>query len=174
MANPETARLRLQQTTHHLLGTPLAIPNNLSIVHGPSEPALINLTLGELLDEQCEIRGNKECLVVPWTGARWTFADLQEQSKKLAKAMLALGLRAGDRVGILAGNCEEYVAVFFAAGYLGCILVVLNSTYTADEAQFALNHSGESLAFDQPIIPVLTLFLRMQGFVCRRKVRPSR
>ena len=156
MANPETARLRLQQTTYHLLGTSLVTSNNLSVVHGPSEPALVNLTLGELLDEQCNIRGDKECLVVPWTGARWTFADLQKHSKKLAKAMLALGLRAGDRVGILAGNCEEYVAVFFAAGYLGCILVVLNSTYTADEAKFALDHSGESLALDNGIIPVLT------------------
>lgn len=174
MANPETARLRLQQTTDHLLGRQQHISGNLSIVHGPSEPELINLTLGELLDEQCEIRGDKECLVVPWTGARWTFSDLQEHSKKLAKAMLALGLRAGDRVGILGGNCEEYVAVFFAAGYLGCILVVLNSTYTADEALFALNHSGECLALNHGIIPVLTLFLRMQGFVRRRKLRPSR
>ena len=174
MANPETACLRLQQTTHHLLGTPPVISGNLSIVHGPSEPALINLTLGELLDEQCEIRGDRECLIVPWTGARWTFADLQEHSKKLAKAMLALGLRAGDRVGILAGNCEEYVAVFFAAGYLGCILMVLTSTYTADEAQFALKHSGESLALNHHIIPALTLSLRMQGFVRRRKIRPSR
>lgn len=144
MANSETSAVqRLRQTTHHVLGTPPVSFSNLSLVHGPLEPALVDLTLGELLDEQCEIRGDKECLVVPWTGARWTYADLQERSRKLAKAMLALGVRSGDRVGILAGNCEEYVAVFFAAGYVGCILVVLNSTYTAEEAQFALDHSGK-------------------------------
>lgn len=142
MANSAAILQRLQQTRHHLLGIPPVEFNNLSIVHGPSEPALVDLTLGELLDEQSEIRGDKECLVVPWTGARWTYRDLQGHSKKLAKAMLALGVRQGDRVGILAGNCEEYVAVFFAAGYIGCILVVLNSTYTAEEARYALNHSG--------------------------------
>jgi len=145
MASSAASLQRLQQTRHHLLGTPPVEFNNLSIVHGPSEPALVDLTLGELLDEQNEIRGDKECLVVPWTGARWTYRDLQERSKNLAKAMLALGVRQGDRVGILAGNCEEYVAVFFAAGYIGCILVVLNSTYTAEEARYALNHSGKYL-----------------------------
>ncbi len=156
MANPETALQRLRQTTHHLLGTPLVNSSNLSLVHGALEPALIDSTLGELLDEQCQIRGDKECLVVPWTGARWTYADLQERSKKSAKAMLALGVRGGDRVGILAGNCEEYVAVFFAAGYIGCVLVVLNSTYTADEAQYALNHSGKSLELNNCELFVLT------------------
>ncbi|KFX95684.1 hypothetical protein O988_05693 [Pseudogymnoascus sp. VKM F-3808] len=138
---------RLQQTTHHL-DTPAA-PTTLSIVHGGAEPALVDLTLGSLLDLQASLRGDKECLVVPWTGARWTYSDLQQRSRSLAKAMLALGIRAGDRVGILAGNCEEYVAVFFAAGYLGVVLVVLNSTYTAVEAQYALDHSGVKLLFTQ-------------------------
>jgi acyl-CoA synthetase (AMP-forming)/AMP-acid ligase II len=139
----ESAVLRLQQTTHHITNTPPKDFHNLSIVHGPSEPALVSITLGELLDEQCLIRPNKECIVIPWTGARWTFQDLQVQSKKLARAMLSLGVQAGDRVGILSGNCEEYAAVFFAAGYVGAILVVLNSTYTASEARYALNHSGK-------------------------------
>jgi non-ribosomal peptide synthetase component E (peptide arylation enzyme) len=147
MSASNTTLRRLQQTTRHVQGHVPVERGKLSIVQGCSEPALVDLSLGELLDEQCEIRGNKECLVVPWTGARWTYSDLQERSKNLAKAMLALGVRGGDRVGILASNCEEYVAVFFAAGYIGCVLVVLNSTYTAVEAQYALHHSGKLLEY---------------------------
>ncbi|KAH6721642.1 putative long-chain-fatty-acid-CoA ligase [Leptodontidium sp. MPI-SDFR-AT-0119] len=139
--------LRLQQTKHHLAGTSAEGSNDLSIVHGELEPPLRDLTLGSLLDEQCEIRGDKECLVVAHTGVRWTFSELQRQSRTLAKGMLALGLKRGDRIGILASNCEEYVATFFAAGYLGCILVVLNATYTAEEALHALEHSGCKLLF---------------------------
>lgn len=141
MATAEIPLRRLQQTTNHFLGT-APQRSNLSIVHGESQPELVPLTLGSLLDEQCNIRGSKECLVVPWTGARWTYRELQKRSKVLAKGMLALGMHAGDRIGILASNCEEFVAVFFAAGYLGCILVVLNGTSTASEAQFAMKHSG--------------------------------
>jgi acyl-CoA synthetase (AMP-forming)/AMP-acid ligase II len=142
MATQESPLQRLKQTTHHLLGrTPPQ--DNLSIVHGESEPCLVPLTLGDLLDEQCEIRGTKECVIVPWTGARWTYGELQKRSKAIAKGLLAMGVRAGDRVGILASNCEEFVAIFFAAGYHGCILVVLNGTYTTEEARYAMDHSGK-------------------------------
>lgn len=143
MASLETSLRRLKQTQSHLQGTSFEDEKGLSILHGTTESPLVDQTLGELLDEQCEIRGDKECLIVPWTGARWTYSDLQTQSRILAKGMLTLGLQRGDRIGILAGNCEEYVAVFFAAGYIGCVLVVLNSTYTASEARHALRHSGK-------------------------------
>jgi acyl-CoA synthetase (AMP-forming)/AMP-acid ligase II len=143
MASLNIPQRRLEQTKQHLLGTSKPKPENLSIVHGTHEPALVEQTLGDLLDEQCASRGDRECLVVPWSGARWTYNKLQLEARTLAKAMLAFGVKRGDRVGILAGNCEEYVAVFFATGYLGCILVVLNSTYTATEAKYALNHSGK-------------------------------
>ena len=130
---------RLQQTKHHLSGTSTQeSESRLSIVHGELNPPLRDLTLGSLLDEQVSIRGEKECLVVAHTATRWTFSELQRQSRTLAKGMLALGLERGDRIGILASNCEEYVATFFAAGYIGGILVVLNATYTAEEALHAL------------------------------------
>jgi acyl-CoA synthetase (AMP-forming)/AMP-acid ligase II len=143
MATLDRSLHRLQQTTNHVDGTFTDPASNLSVVHGPSEPTLVNLTMGELLENQCEIHGDKECLVLPYTSTRWTYRHLQDQSHQLAKALLALGLKHGDRVGIMAGNCEEYVALFFATSYIGCILVVLNSTYTTMEAQNALRHSGK-------------------------------
>jgi acyl-CoA synthetase (AMP-forming)/AMP-acid ligase II len=54
-------------------------------------------------------------------------------------------VRPGDRIGILAENCAEYVAVFFSSGYVGATLVVLNNTYTVQEAKNALRHSGLQL-----------------------------
>ena len=114
-----------------------------SIVHGPSNPPLVTLTLGGLLDLQAQRYAEREALVVRWTGARWTYKELSEHSIKLAKMLLDVGIRPGDRVGIMAGNCEQYVAIVFAAARVGAILTVLNNTYTADEAVRAMRHTGK-------------------------------
>jgi len=114
-----------------------------SIVHGPSNPPLVTLTLGGLLDLQAQRHAAREALVVRWTGARWTYKELSSQSIKFAKMLLDVGIRPGDRVGIMAGNCEQYVSIVFAAARVGAILTVLNNTYTADEAVRAMRHTGE-------------------------------
>lgn len=144
MTTQEVAIRRLQQTRNHLKRTRSSSSKRLSIVHGPTEPALVDWTLANLLDEQCKIAGDRQCLIVPFSDTTWTFSELRQRARNLAKGLLALGLRRGDRIGILAGNCEEYATVFYSCGYIGAILVVLNSTYTAAEAKYALNHSGES------------------------------
>ncbi|KAL7626129.1 hypothetical protein AAE478_002899 [Parahypoxylon ruwenzoriense] len=134
---------------------PLApsIPNpqfqtqKLSYLEGPADPPLVDLTLGELLDLQCQHHGSQECIVTPWTGARWTYNELNQQSSQLARALLSLGIGVGDRVGIMAGNCEQYAAVFFAVTRIGAILVILNNTYTPTEAQYALKFSDCKVFF---------------------------
>lgn len=138
MAAPRSVH-RLQQTLSHVKP-----PSELqwSIVAGPTQPRLLDITLGELLTLQALQYGDYECLVFPWTGARWTYADLNDETDRVARGMLAMGIQKGDRIGIMAGNCEQYISVFFAAARVGAILVVLNNTYTPSELYYALNHSG--------------------------------
>ncbi|KAL7954656.1 acetyl-CoA synthetase-like protein [Trichoderma compactum] len=119
----------------------------LSLLHGPSDPPLVDLTLGELLELQTYQYGTKECLVIPWTGARWTYHQLNQQSSALAQSLLNMGIGIGDRVGIMAGNCEQYAAVFFAVAKIGAILVILNNTYTATEAKYGLTFSDCKVLF---------------------------
>ncbi|KAL2194098.1 hypothetical protein P885DRAFT_43804 [Corynascus similis CBS 632.67] len=116
-------------------------PRKPSILFGPTDPPLVDLTLGELLNLQCLHHGTREGLVIPWTGARWTYNELNHHSRLLAAALLEMGIGVGDRVGIMAGNCEQYAAVFFAATRIGAILVILNNTYTPTEAQYGLDFS---------------------------------
>ncbi|KAG5921584.1 hypothetical protein E4U42_005790 [Claviceps africana] len=122
-------------------------PQKLSYLQGPLEPPLVDLTLGELLEQQTCQYGTRECLVIPWTGARWTYNHLNQQSSLLAKALLQMGIRAGDRVGIMAGNCEQYAAVFFAVARIGAVLVILNNTYTATEAMYGIRFSNCRVLF---------------------------
>ena len=116
----------------------------LSIVHGSTDPSLVHMSLGELLTLQSLQYYDSECLVCPATGARWTYGLLEEESHQLARGLLALGVDRGDRVGVMAGNCEQYVALFFAAAKVGAILVVINNTYSTSELMFALGHTGIS------------------------------
>lgn len=119
----------------------------LSILQGPADPPLIDLTLGELLEFQSYQHGSKECIIMPWTGARWTYNKLNEESSALALSLLDLGVKAGDRVGIMAGNCEQYAAAFFAVAKIGAILVILNNTYTPSEAMYAIKFSDCKIVF---------------------------
>ncbi|KAI1265656.1 hypothetical protein F5Y18DRAFT_385212 [Xylariaceae sp. FL1019] len=120
---------------------------HISRLYGPVDPPLVDLTLGELLDLQCLQHGTQDCIVTPWTGARWTYNELNQQSSQLARALISIGIDVGDRVGIMAGNCEQYAAVFFAVARIGAILVILNNTYTPTEAQYALKFSDCKVFF---------------------------
>ncbi|PYH80935.1 acetyl-CoA synthetase-like protein [Aspergillus uvarum CBS 121591] len=69
-------------------------------------------TLGELIDLQEAEYGSKVAVVVPWQSVRLSYRQLGERSRVLAQAMLNMGLRPGDCVGIMAGNCYQYIEVF--------------------------------------------------------------
>ncbi|KAE8142434.1 hypothetical protein BDV38DRAFT_267717 [Aspergillus pseudotamarii] len=144
------ATRRLQQTLSHI--QPPRVTEQLSIVYGPTQPPLLDITLGELLALQSLQYGEHECLVFPWTGTRWTYSDLNDEADRLARGLLAMGIHKGDRIGIMAGNCEQYISVFFAAARAGAILVVLNNTYTPSELYYALEHTDCRLLFMTPHI----------------------
>ncbi|KAF2259740.1 acetyl-CoA synthetase-like protein [Lojkania enalia] len=138
---------RLNQTLLQI--DPYILPPypNLSIVSGPLDPPLLTITLSQLLEQQASLHPWRECLVIPWTGARWTYQKLWEQSNLLARALLKHGTRPKDRIGIMAGNCEQYVAVFFACAKVGAVCVTLNNTYTVREVENALKHTKCKLLF---------------------------
>jgi acyl-CoA synthetase (AMP-forming)/AMP-acid ligase II len=78
---------------------------------------------------------------IPWQNCRLSYRQLSERSKSLAKSMLEAGLQHGDCVGIMAGNCYQYIEVFLGAGRIGCPVVVLNNTYSPAELSNAASAS---------------------------------
>ena len=110
---------RVKQILSHLSLAPSA-PNTsttcpylgLSYHIGPTNVPLKHVTLSELLHEQAALNGENEALVSAWQGIRWTYRELDERSDELARSFWALGVRTGDRMAIMAGNCGEYVLVF--------------------------------------------------------------
>lgn len=119
----------------------------LAFVQGPNEPALWSITLGRLIDDQVARFRDHPAVIVPWQSVSLSYRQLQERSRIMARAMLAMGLRHGECVGIMAGNCSQYIEVFLGAARIGCPVVVLNNTYTPKELCNAVQTSGKSLPY---------------------------
>lgn len=114
-----------------------------SLLRGSTEPRLLDITLGQLLENQCEHYGNKVAVICPSSNSRTTYTQLQERSKATAKGLLSCGITRGDIVAVLAGNRIEYVDLLFATARIGAILAVINNSYTPSELENALRYSGK-------------------------------
>ena len=114
-------------------------------LHGPSPIPLLGETIGDNLRRTVERFGDRDALVVRSQNYRATYRQLWDSTTILARALLASGVRQGDRVGIWAPNRFEWVLTQFATARIGAILVNINPAYKAAELRYALVQSGTSL-----------------------------
>src|SRR4051794_23642047 len=113
-----------------------------SYAQGAASTPLLGGTIGASLERTVARHGDREALVVRHQQIRLTYSDLDEQVDRLANALLAAGLEKGDRLGIWAPNCAEWVLVQFASAKAGVILVNVNPAYRTSELEYALDQSG--------------------------------
>src|SRR5690606_27761972 len=94
-------------------------------------------TLGEVLASRDP---DKEALVT--RDKRLTYGHLSSLAKQAAGAMQAMGLKHGDHVGVLMGNDEKWLALFYGAALIGAVTVPVNTRFKAPEIDFCLKQSG--------------------------------
>ena len=109
---------------------------------GPTDPPLLEETIGAVLRRVAAAQGDREALVARHQGVRLSYAELDAESDRLARALLALGVEQGDRIGIWAPNCAEWVLTQFATARIGAVLVNVNPAYRTTELRYALAQSG--------------------------------
>ena len=78
---------------------------------------------------------------------RWTFSQTSERVNRLAHALAKLGIKKGDRVGMLQVNCNQYIEAYFAAAKLGAIFVPLNFRAKSDELSYMISSAEAELTF---------------------------
>ncbi|MDQ2740862.1 MAG: AMP-binding protein [Chloroflexota bacterium] len=117
---------------------------SLSYVSGTSDQPLIGSTIGDLFDRVAARLPEHEALVSRHQNLRYTYAQLREQTERMARALLALDLQQGDRIGIWAPNCAEWVITQFATPKIGAILVNINPAYRTSELEYVLRQAGVS------------------------------
>jgi fatty-acyl-CoA synthase/long-chain acyl-CoA synthetase len=88
-------------------------------------------TVGDLLVRSAHLYPDREALVLP--GSRYTFAELHDRARQVARGLVGLGVKPGDRVGLLAPNTVDYVEAFFGISLTGAVVVPLNARHKAAE-----------------------------------------
>ena len=116
--------------------------SKLSYVNGTGDTPLIYQTIGRMLDGAVSRWSEREALVVKHQDIRWNYQEFLHQVEDCAAGMLALGLGPGDRVGVWAPNCAEWIVAQFATAMSGLIQVTINPAYGLVELEYALNKVG--------------------------------
>ncbi len=114
----------------------------LSYAHGSGDTPLLGVTVGQLLDTAARRWPDNDALIVVDQGVRWNWRELRERAKHFATGLITLGLQPGDRVGMLAPNCAEWLVAQFGTAYAGLILVNINPAYRTPELEYALKKVG--------------------------------
>ncbi|MFZ0753532.1 MAG: AMP-binding protein [Trebonia sp.] len=110
-----------------------------------SDTPLLGDTIGENLDAAVRRFPDRPALIDVPAGRRWSYAELAADVDALALGLLAAGVTVGDRVGIWAPNCAEWVLTQYATAKIGAVLVNINPAYRTSELEFVLNQSGARL-----------------------------
>lgn len=116
-----------------------------SYAHGASSVPLLGEPVGDNLRRTVTRVPHQDALVVHDQGFRCTYSELWERVTELARALMSIGTKKGDRVGMWAPNRHEWVLMQFATARIGAILVNINPAYRAGELEYALNQSGASV-----------------------------
>lgn len=86
--------------------------------------------------------------VADGTEATWTYAELSARVSALAGGLVASkGLQPGERVGLIAKNCPEYLEILYACWHAGLVVVPINAKLHANEVAFILDHCSARICF---------------------------
>ena len=100
-----------------------------------------NSTIGDVLDRQAERFAERDALVNVETGERYTYAEFRDEVERVARGLMALGIRRGHHVGIWATNYSEWVLTQFATAKIGAVMVNVNPAYRTHELAYVLEQS---------------------------------
>jgi fatty-acyl-CoA synthase len=110
----------------------------LSHAVGATHPPLIEQTIGRCFEAVAGRLPDHEALVSCQQGLRYTYSQLNREANRLASALLGVGLRTGDRVGIWSHNNAQWLLTQLATAKVGIVLVNINPAYRASELDYAL------------------------------------
>ncbi|SAK91940.1 AMP-binding protein [Caballeronia ptereochthonis] len=116
--------------------------DGVSYVRGATDIPLSDATVSRFLLETASRFPDRPAVVFREQNVRWTWREFANEVDVLASGLLALGIRAGDRVGIWSPNRVEWLLTQFATARMGAVLVNINPAYRLAELEYALNKVG--------------------------------
>ena len=123
-----------------------------------------NKTLGQLFDDTVEKMPDNLALI--FGPAKITYAQFGDQVNRFATALADLGIKKGDRVGLMGPNCPQWEISFFALLKLGAIVVQTNPMYVEREIAHQMNDSGATA-----IIVLDLLYPRVKNIIAETSLQ---
>ena len=119
----------------------------LAYTAGDTDVPLLEETIGENFERIVALFPFHDALIeaaaVPGEEARrWSYTKLNDDVDRLARALLALGVAKGERIGIWSPNCAEWTILQYATAKIGAILVNVNPAYRSHELEFVVKQNG--------------------------------
>nr|WP_110113701.1 AMP-binding protein [Bacillus sp. CGMCC 1.16541] len=108
---------------------------------------LKKVTLGELLLDTVNQFGSQEAVVYSKEGIRYTYKEFYDETTKVAKALLGLGVKKGEHIAAWATNVPEWLLLQFASARIGAVLVTVNTSYQESELEYLLKQSDSTTLF---------------------------
>ena len=115
--------------------------------HGASSVALLGETIDENLKKTVTKYADQEALICSHQNYRATYKEFYDQVVEVAKGLIALGIKRGERVGVWSPNCYQWTLLQYATAKIGVILVNINPAYRTSELIYVINQSGLSVMF---------------------------
>ena len=115
--------------------------NCLSYAYTGSKTPLIWTTIGDRLRNITEKYPNNDALVAVWKNERYSYEHFYKICRRAAKGLMQMGVKKGDRVGILATNYTEWVITQFSTAMIGAVLVTINPSLREKELEYILRDS---------------------------------
>jgi len=107
----------------------------------------LHFTMGGLLKDTARRFPDHDALVYPDRGLRHTYREFDALTDRVARGLLALGVKKGDHVAIWATNVPEWVVLQFATAKVGAVLVTVNTNYKSTELEYVLGQSDATTLF---------------------------
>lgn len=102
---------------------------------------LIEDTLGGLLEKWAIETPDHEFIVYPDRNLRFTYSQFNDRVDKMAKGLISIGVKPGDKVGIWATNVPDWSTFMFATAKIGAILVTVNTSYKLSELEYIIKNA---------------------------------
>lgn len=110
----------------------------------PAFSPIRDVPVGRLLTRLADALPRQEAVACHQRNLRWTFSELEQEARLVARGLMAAGVARGDRVAVWATNVPEWVVLQFALAKTGAILVTVNTSLRAREIEYLLRQSEAS------------------------------
>lgn len=107
----------------------------------PRNEIVREVTLGQILKETVDKYPNEDAVAYVDRDYKQTWREFSDTVDTMAKGLMAMGIKKGEKVAVWATNVPHWVALQFATARIGAILLTINTNYRSEEINYVLKQS---------------------------------